>query len=664
MKRLICLFLCICIWCQMPIAQVYAEEVSRQKITVDTGNGNVKEYTASVEGNEIYLSAQDIAEIGGYVCDIGEQIGFAKRLGSSFYQFDVDFDGRIHNRGRNYQIEVIQRNGQYYLPLEKILYLMHTAWCVEGAVLYVNTLPYSLPDFFTDFQNNLFESQTTDADLLMNGESNLMRSIRSSLANMIRNFDTRYYIPYWGVNEKINEEYENILIKLTEAEEQYVGEIPEAMVEEELQGTMLSELSEEYDYLKFMTQVPEKIDYMNAGIDKVLEKYGSSNGIAKKISANVNLVDFFGKDKLETISKRMKNIGNGLSLLSAINSIAEVSEKADQMNDMFLKEMEILRDFDADRYDGASVSHIKAAAANVINTKKATVEAVKEKTLEEVMNFLGEKAAGLTVAGKAVAAIQTSDILLSKISKNYTSSMEAATISYMLGQSVNLEFIALQELTRFLQDMNDLDYQYNMESAEKIRNAAFLYLNLNLRNKCYIYYLNLISNNQNNWEISDQARNLKKEIAGIQAMQAALIATEGSDRQIILDDYDKMYNDEEGMTREKIAVEILHDDKEEKKETFVKNNRPNNSHLKITEDTAIKLARQKMGDDFGYVFSEKIAYNGTNYYMILVTGKVDGSEDAPVTTITKIFVSEDGTQVREGAEYYSNGVISKIEFFD
>ena len=94
---------------------------------------------------------------------------------------------------------------------------------------------------------------------------------------------------------------------------------------------------------------------------------------------------------------------------------------------------------------------------------------------------------GMTFAGKLVAAVQTADMALSVLSDDYANSMEAATISYMLGQSVNLEFIALREMERYVQEMNNLGYQYTAENAEKIRSAALLYLNLNLRDKLQIH---------------------------------------------------------------------------------------------------------------------------------------------------------------------------------
>lgn len=560
MKRFVSTMLCVMLLLQMTVVSIRAESSSEQTITVDTGNGNIKEYTALTDEGEIFLSSDDVGSIGGYVCDIGERIGFSKDPGASFYQFDIDFDGEVHIKNNTYQIKIKKQDDKYYLPLEKMLYLMHATWCVEDEVLYVNTTPYSIFDFFEDFYEDLCQELTTDADLLMNGESDLMRSIRSSLANMIRNFDSIYYIPFWGVNESIEEDYENILMKLTETKEQYMGEVPTAMIDGELQDTLFDEISQENTKLKFMIDLPLKVDGVGTDLTRLFEAYKDSDNVSYKIAKNVDIEQVFDKNQLNALSEDLGNISDGISLLGALSNIAEVALRANEMNDTFLEQLSILRDFDSSKYQGAAVQSIKNAASNLIKTKHDSISAVSEKSVEEAIDIWGGKAAELTFTGKAVAAVQTADVVLSSISKDYSNSMDAAMISYMLGQSINLEFIALRELTSMVQDMNDLDYQYTQESAEKVRNAALLYLNLNLRDKSYIYYLNSINNNENSWAESEKARQMKEDFAQVQAMRAALISTKDSDEQIGLEDFEHIYSDTPGMTREKISEEILHEE--------------------------------------------------------------------------------------------------------
>lgn len=155
MRRIISAILCMIFLIQIVTVSVCAQSQNDKRIMVDTGNGNVQEYTALTVNGEIFLLADDIASIGGYVCNIGDYIGFSKEQGSSFFQFDIDFDGSVHIKKNTYQLEIKKENSQYYLPLEKMLYLMHTTWCVEDGILYVNTLPYSIFDFLEDFYEEL-----------------------------------------------------------------------------------------------------------------------------------------------------------------------------------------------------------------------------------------------------------------------------------------------------------------------------------------------------------------------------------------------------------------------------------------------------------------------------------------------------------------------------
>ena len=372
MKKWVSSVLCIIFVIQMAVISMASEFVDKPYIIVNTGNGNEEKYTAINRDGEIYLVAEDIAAIAGYVCDNGEHIGFAKEPGSSFYQFDVDFNGNVHMRGHEFKVQVEKIAGKYFLPLEKILYLMHANWCVEDNVLYVNPLPYALPDFFADFYGDFRQNLTTDGDILMNGENNLLRSVRSSLASMVRDFDIRYYIPVWGANEMIEEDYEKILLNLTETKESYIGELPTDMVEAELEGTLLSEISEENGRLKFVVDLPLKVD----DLDTAIETYGKSSGIARKIAGNVALDEILDRDQLKKISDQVGEMADAISYFTSVCNVVDVLRTADSMNESFLQQLEILKNFDGSRYEGSAVFHIKNAAADLIRTKEDKVAAV------------------------------------------------------------------------------------------------------------------------------------------------------------------------------------------------------------------------------------------------------------------------------------------------
>ena len=78
MKKWVSSVLCIIFVIQMAVISMASEFVDKPYIIVNTGNGNEEKYTAINRDGEIYLAAEDIAAIAGYVCDNGEHIGFAK----------------------------------------------------------------------------------------------------------------------------------------------------------------------------------------------------------------------------------------------------------------------------------------------------------------------------------------------------------------------------------------------------------------------------------------------------------------------------------------------------------------------------------------------------------------------------------------------------------
>lgn len=555
MKKYISLSLCVVLIVGLLFVPTLAEEKNDKVIAVNTGNGECKEYNVIVE-KEIYMSAEDIAEIGGYICNIDDLIGFERKSGSVLLQFDIGFDGEAHIQGQTDKITIKKQNNKYYLPLEKMLYFMHATWCVEDSVLYVNRLSYSLPDFFEDYFNELHDSRNTEVDLLMNGENELIRSSRSSLAHMLRNFDGRYYIPVWGVNEAIEEEYEEILMELTEPINGYMEEIPYSLIQESLERSSLSELSDENTRTKFIVDIGKKIENVGTNIEKIMEVYDSSDSVTRKIVGGSSLNAVCG-DEIDLISKKLGNVGDALTILNSLCNIADIAKMAEEITEDFSSQIEILKEFDSNMYDGAAVKRIKNAANHLIQTKTNNIEAVGEKAVEETLNVLGSEAAKLTFTGKSIAMIQTADTLLAGVSDTYNNSMEAAEISYKLGQAVNLEFIANCEMSKFVQKMYTSGYKFQIDDLEKIRNSALLYLKLNLRDKAYIYYLNTINNDVENWKDSTQAQEQKKEIAETYAMYTALSETKNTDKLIVMNDMKEFYNNEEGKTREHISNEIL-----------------------------------------------------------------------------------------------------------
>lgn len=77
------------------------------------------------------------------------------------------------------------------------------------------------------------------------------------------------------------------------------------------------------------------------------------------------------------------------------------------------------------------------------------------------------------------------------------------------------------------------------------------------------------------------------------------------------------------------------------------------------KDMAIRLARQKFGDNFSYFYISDFTYQGKEYYAVDVKIEVDGH----FTRVTQVLVGKDGSYVGEGL-YYNNGSSEQIEFYE
>lgn len=556
MRKGICVFLCMVLLCTMLPVSVSAENEETRVITVDTGNGNRNEYEAVLEEDKIYLRAEDIAEIGGYTCSIDEKIRFSREPGSEWFQFDLALDGTAHVQGYEGKINIKEEKGTYYLPVEELLYFMHTTWCVEDYVLYVNTLSYSLHDFFADYEDALYDNQITEADLLTNGGSEELGTVRSSLANMLRNFDTRYYIPTGKDEEVATEEYEDILMELTKKTDPYAGAIPSSLIEEEIKKSSMEQLSADHPRASFIADLGTKLTQTGTDVKEIIEMYDSSGSVTRKIMGGESLGEVYGSN-LGDLTEKLGQAGDALAIFNGLCNISDVAQKAEQMSAGFTDQIRILSEADPNMYQGSTVNTIKKAADNLIQTKESSMNAAGEKAVEETLNIVGTAGADLTFTGKAVAALQTGDILLDGAIPSYESSMEAAQISYKLRKAIDLEFIALQEMSRFAEKLYDSDDLLQEEDLKKIRDSALLYLRLNLQDKAYLYYLNTINNKVKDWESSSQAQQQKQEMAETYAMYIALEETTGTDGKILMGDSENFYCDEEGKTRERISGDIL-----------------------------------------------------------------------------------------------------------
>lgn len=551
--RICGMILCICMLLESGIVTFAAEDNNEEGfITIGFSDNSVMDYSAKIFSDEIYLSAEDIAEITGYRYEIGEFMVFTRPYEQDYVtSVSVEFNGKAETMGRKYQVGVIECDGTWFLPLEKMMYLLHAAWCVENNVLYVQQMQKTILDFVSEYQLSLLKNRTSQGELLLNGENKFMRVTRSTLAHVVRNFDARLYVPVAGALILEEEQYEKILMELAEEDTEFLGEAGQKKIEEALNEGIFSELSGDLGKLEFLTgDIPQNADNLQI----FLEEKSESSKIAEKISRNVNFSDLTVPE-IQALSEKLNGISDITSAAIAAQNIVKAAKWAGQAEEEVLQEIAVLSDFDDISYHTFLTNPMKQAAKNLLNRKQAAGMEIADDILMETISFLGEKAAGATFTGTFIGAVQMADMLGGYLNDSYHKAMETAELSFCADYLIKTESVALNEELRAYQKV--ISGNFSAEELQRLRNAFRLSLRLNLRAKANIYYINVLGNKTEGWEEGEEAQRIRQLIADDYAMLAALKSTETEDNVLILEDFSHIYQDGEGITREKIPLDQI-----------------------------------------------------------------------------------------------------------
>ena len=552
-KYIVCLILCICILCNNTLLTMAAEDkYETGYITVGFSDNTYYDYSAMFFEGETYLRAEDIAQIAGYVYEVGDFMSFTRPYELEYTTaVSVEFDGKAEAMGKKYQMSVIDSDGTYFLPLEKMLYLMHATWCVQEKILYVQQMQKTIFDFIGEYQLSILKNRTSQGELLLNGENTLTHATRTTLAHIVRNFDARMYIPVAGTSILTEEQYEEILMELAEDDTRFLGEAGQKNIETALDGGAFSELSSDLGKLEFLTSdIPEITD----DLQTLLEEASKSNGIAEKIVRMVNLSDL-NNSQIKALSKGLKGISDVTSVIIASQNIMEAAKWAEQADDEVLREISVLSDFDDTQYNTFLTNPLKQAAKNLLNRKQNAGLEVTDDILMETINFLGKKADDITFVGQFIGAIQTIDMLGGIFSNKYANAINVAETSFRANHLIKTESVALNEELEAYH--NVVDGNFSTEELQRLRDSLMLSLRLNLRAKANIYYINTLGNKDGQWEVSEEANRIQQLVAEDYAMIIALKSTETEDQVLILKDFKDIHQSKNGVTREKLSFDLL-----------------------------------------------------------------------------------------------------------
>ena len=462
----------------------------------------------------------------------------------------IDFDGKTEAMKEEYQLEVVKEEGEYYLPLEEMLYLTHATWCVEDSVLIVSQMEKNIFDFSME---NLItgEYDITDKSELFIEGNNISSAFTDTLIYALRNFDSRLYVPMLAAGSLTDEQYEKALMQLTENDNEFLGGVGEEMIKQQLEGSLFSQLSKDAKNLQFMT---ESIDNIS-NIDEAIEIVDKSSNIAKKIT---DTPDLSGKE-IKQISKLLSRVGTVSEWADILCNINEMAHWSEKMGQDFLRELQALRKIDETKnyYTKSLVKSIKRASQNLINRTQPELknwEVTKDMQVV-LVNKLIEKGVDLTPLGQMIGGMQLADRTLSIFSEDYTNFMQAHELSYTTKFLVDLEVLSSMEMWLYYYKVNS--QKFTAKDLEDFRTYLSMMFKLNIRTQFLVYKINELKYANTDWKNTNEAKEIQKIIAQSYALSCQLKSTENMDKRLLLGEFKDMFSNKEGFTRVNIPVSLV-----------------------------------------------------------------------------------------------------------
>ena len=132
---------------------------------------------------------------------------------------------------KSYTVDCLVENDDVFLPLDKLLYLLHSTWTIQGDVLQINPMPFTILDFMAVHNIDLEEIASNSDDILINtgwflSDNKTIQVIYSVIADVFNDFDGKIFLPWWPEEGHVllAEGYEDAILQLAKNEKDFIDE--------------------------------------------------------------------------------------------------------------------------------------------------------------------------------------------------------------------------------------------------------------------------------------------------------------------------------------------------------------------------------------------------------------------------------------------------------
>lgn len=575
MKKIISLLLCICLILGATPINARASEVNTKYLQVFV-NDQVHIYECLWDNEEVYCSVEDLAEMSGYSWDqIENSFEFFKTFESNDDLWteirtkvvvkvkDNQKKAEIEAMDETYSTDCYMEDGSLFLPLDKLLYLLHAELTIENDIAHVTPMPFNILDFMAVHKIDLGRLASTAEDVLIDtgwafSDTQFGQLVYSTIAEVFNDFDGKIFMVWWPGEGHVEtaECYENAILQLANDDENYIGEDVRIDAMEKAVDSVFAANNKSASKIQNIIAVPDNIDDIVQSVPDAVSVLGDLSkkfpkikvsekikNISEKIESGEIDSSFLESPELKSKTDELGKFEDGLAILQCVWNAYNTADRVNGWDSEYLEQLQVLAEYDNPKNMNENVvEYVRSSAQRLINSYDNTNQAVATEALQSTLSLLLSKTFEESPFGKAFSILGAIGDCYGTFDVNSSDTYDVYAELSIVTFSIKIE-----QLVRDLfiyEDILDIKGKLTNESIEKARNQLMLYLRLNLRNKAQLYNLNTRGNKDKNWANSEEAKKLHDEIVDVYVMIAELVETKNSDSLLILDkDINEIHND-------------------------------------------------------------------------------------------------------------------------
>ena len=587
MKKIIISILALClVVCNMNLVQAKPNKEFQRKY-LDTYNVDRDEmvtYPVIENKGSLYISISTIAEILGYkeitIKQDGDYFDCELIKDGNYYSV-INYSGVDHQIwiGRNkYDIsDPIYTENELFFKIDEIMNVLRIKVTVSNESgnenrIIVDAPTHTIYDFLYQYYKDIKDMGVKQSYILDTGHTGAGDAIGKYTSIVLKDFlndmDIRFLVPFIGNESLTKEDLENTMLYLNQEDKIFltdkgIKDASENIKVDMLNGFSFDEMTNLVGVLGYEASLPQVIR------DLVLANAGKKVSNEKLITEIMNIKNL-DKSTMSSVCKAIKgldqfskvteSIGHAKTIYDLVNREYNLLFRSKEWTDLYVKNLELINDVDPGHFPKKESSFIKKAkevSNDLLNEKEHTYEAMFDDLMEQVHLIVADEATKKIPNNYVNYYYDTLKLVSEtlKYNKNYKDWVEEGS----MGVIVN-NMLKLSEMQKF-----EIDYSeclllakdgMSLSTVQRIKDELALYLKMNLRGWCGLYFLK----SDSEWDKTPESELVKNNILNFYNMIISLNLSESDNTQLFSDEkLNDLTNEDYNKLSYKTDYEIIDD---------------------------------------------------------------------------------------------------------